>query len=375
VSLRSLLKKAALSSAAIIATLLVLEALVRIFAPQDLRLNFSQWDPYVGFVNIPGMEGVTIHRDYQMRVAINSLGLRDRDIPYEKTKDTYRIGVFGDSFTFGEGVQNSETYPKLLENLLKADGRLNATGTRIEVINFGIGKTGTSHQYAFYQKEGKKYHLDLVILGFLASNDFGDNLAGVFTLQNEQLAHNPAAYSSVRRLQKIVYYLPFYKWLTGHSHLSNLIRIKATHLDDYWRTRKNAETNVAANTGADTDRLKVELTDKLVSAFASEVKQAGGKLLLINLPAKTQRPLLSYAANETPPEYVVLYHRLEKEMDRRRELDRLDLCPIFANFPIEPYYFPNDGHMTALGHQLAAEAIRDYLKPRLIDALKARPSS
>ena len=162
------LKNGAITLVSIVVTLLMLEMMVRVFSPQELRLNFSQWDEYVGFINIPGAEGATVHQDYRMTVSINSKGLRDREIDYPKANNTYRIGIFGDSFTFGEGVQNNETYPKLLENLLNADERLNAFGKKMEVLNFGIGKTGTSHQYAFYRKEGKKYHLDLVIVGFLA---------------------------------------------------------------------------------------------------------------------------------------------------------------------------------------------------------------
>ena len=154
----SFLKNAALFLVSIILTLLISEVMVRMLLPQDLRLNFSQWDEYVGFVNIPGIEGTTVHTDYRMKVQINSHGLRDREIDYKKKEsNTYRIGVFGDSFTFGEGVQNNETYPKVLESLLNADKQLSVSGTRIEVLNFGIGKAGTSHQYAFYRKEGKKY--------------------------------------------------------------------------------------------------------------------------------------------------------------------------------------------------------------------------
>ena len=136
----SFLKNTAIFLMSLLVALLISEAIVRIFAPQDLRLNFSQWDEYVGFVNIPGIEGTTVHSDFRMTVRINSKGLRDREFDYKKEKDTYRIGVFGDSFTFGEGVQNNETYPKLLENLLTADQQLSVLGKKIEVLNFGIGK-------------------------------------------------------------------------------------------------------------------------------------------------------------------------------------------------------------------------------------------
>lgn len=368
----SFLKNAAIVLGSVIVSLLLLEMTIRIVAPQDLRFNFSQWDEYVGFMNIPGIQGVTIHQDYRMAVSINSKGLRDREIDYTKSSGTYRIGVFGDSFVFGEGVQNNETFPKLLENLLNADEQLKVRDGKIEVINFGIGKTGTSHQYAFYRKEGKKYHLDLVILGFLAFNDFDDNYVGVFTLKDDRLTHNPAAYSSIRRLQKIVYYIPFYKWLSAHSHLSNFVRKKVTILDDRWRMNMDTHADVPANTDPEIQQYEVAVTEKLLSEFTREVNQDGARLILVNLPAKGQKPFADYKGNETPPNYVVMYDRVERVLNDNHGPARIDLTPLFSHLPIVPYYFPHDDHMTPLGLELVALGIKNYLEPTLIKELKSR---
>ena len=97
------------------------EFLVRIVSPQDIRFSVTQWDEYLGFWHIPDIEGHTKHRDYTMRVKINSKGLRDKEYAYDRPERTIRIGVFGDSFTFGEGVQNHETYAASLERLFGSD--------------------------------------------------------------------------------------------------------------------------------------------------------------------------------------------------------------------------------------------------------------
>lgn len=363
----SFLKSTGLFVFSLVLTLLILEGMVRIFSPQDLRLNFSQWDEYVGFVNIPGIEGTTIHTDYRMRVRINSKGLRDREFDYKKEPGTYRIGIFGDSFTFGEGVQNNETFPKLLEDLLQADEQLSRSGKKIEVLNFGIGKTGTSHQYALYRKEGKKYDLDLVIIGFLSANDFSDNVPGVFTLKDGQLVHSPANYSSIRKLQKIVYYIPFYKWITAHSHLANLVRKKATQLDDHWRTTARAPLGIIGDAQADKESLTVDITLKLIKEFVSEARRAGTKLMLVNLPAKDHAPYSVQGKNEP---HIVYYHRLEKELKRISGLEIIDMTHLFNRLPVEPYYFTHDNHMTPLGLQLVALGIKDYLKPKLAAELE-----
>lgn len=363
------LKNSAIFIFSVLLTLWVLEGAVRVFTPQDLRLNFSQWDDYVGFVNIPGIEGTTTHTDFHMKVRINSKGLRDREFEYEKEPGIYRIGIFGDSFTFGEGVQNDETYPKLLEDMLRSDEQLSAAGKKIEVLNFGIGKTGTSHQYALYRKEGKKYGLDLVIIGFLGANDFSDNIPGVFALEQGQLIHKPTNYSSIRKLQKIVYYVPFYKWLTAHSHLVNLVRKKATVLDDRWRTAPDAPLAIIGSAQADKEPLAVDITLKLISEFVREAKQAGSKVLLVNLPAKDHAPYSPGGKNEP---HIVYYHQLEKELRKIPGLEIVDLAPLFNKLPVRPYYFEHDSHMTPLGLQLVALGIKDRLKPKLAAQFTAR---
>lgn len=355
----SFLKSIGLFIFSVVLTLLALDGLVRIFSPQDLRFNFTQWDEYVGFVNIPEIEGTTVHSDYLMKVRINSKGLRDREFEYQKEPGTYRIGVFGDSFTFGEGVQNNETFPKLLEDLLRADERLNRADRKIEVLNFGIGKTGTSHQFALYRKEGKKYALNLVIIGFLSANDFSDNVPGVFAMKDGELIHTPTNYSSIRKLQKIVYYIPFYKWLTEHSHLVNLVRKKATLLDDHWRTTARAPLAIIGDAQANKDPLPVDITLKLIKEFVSESRQAGSKLLLVNLPAKDHAPYSAQGKNEP---HIVYYHRLEKELKKISGLEIIDMTHLFNKLPVQPYYFAHDSHMTPLGLQLVALGIKDYLR-------------
>jgi lysophospholipase L1-like esterase len=58
----------------------------------------------------------------------NGLGFREREIP-PKTATRYRIAVVGDSFTWGQGIEEPERFSNVLEQLL---------GPRYEVLNFGL---------------------------------------------------------------------------------------------------------------------------------------------------------------------------------------------------------------------------------------------
>ena len=343
------------------ASLLLAEGLVRIFYPQKLFFSVSQWDPHVGFSNTPGLDGYSRTSEFVMHISINSRGLRDREIDYIKPRQVFRIGLFGDSFTFGEGVQNHESYPKILEELLNRTRSRNGAAKTIEAINFGIGKTGTSHQLAFYQKEGMKYQLDLVIVGFFAGNDFSDNWSGVFYLKGDSLVHQAGTYSRMRRFQRFLYASPGYKWAATHSHLVNLFRKVATILDDRARMRAAASLNEPlAAASADTSSQTVYLTVRLIEEFRRQAQLNGSDFLLLKLPKRRQRPASSYSATDSIPEHVRLCEQLLATL-RQKQIPTLDLIPVFSTLPESTHYFVRDGHMKKLGSQAVARSLQQYL--------------
>jgi lysophospholipase L1-like esterase len=96
---------------------------------------------------------------------INSLGLRDREIRIEKG-DKYRILCFGDSHTFGWGVNVENSWPKKLERYLLANGYEN-----IEVINCGQGGKYTRTYKKYIEKAVPLLKPDLVLVGVLQLDD------------------------------------------------------------------------------------------------------------------------------------------------------------------------------------------------------------
>jgi len=65
-------------------------------------------------------------------VSINSLGYRDREFTVKKPSGVVRIACIGGSTTV-QGVRNEETYPALLEELLRQ-----RFGDRVQVLNLGV---------------------------------------------------------------------------------------------------------------------------------------------------------------------------------------------------------------------------------------------
>lgn len=98
-------------------------------------------------------------------VSINSKGLRDREFAYVKTPGIERILVIGDSVTFGFGVGQDETFPKLLEKMLNA----RSPGSS-EVLNAGIGNYNTRQEAEAYRRELYRYDPDKIVLAFYVND-------------------------------------------------------------------------------------------------------------------------------------------------------------------------------------------------------------
>lgn len=102
--------------------------------------------------------------DFSYTAYINSLGLRDREIPRERS-NAFRIIAIGDSYTYGWGINIEQTWLRLLEQNLKA------AGLNVETINLGKPGSGPPDYAKLAEKAIPLLRPDLVIVGILQGND------------------------------------------------------------------------------------------------------------------------------------------------------------------------------------------------------------
>ena len=116
--------------------LVFLELAVRLIEPRDaLREYFEGHDAVLHHKFIPGARGRHKTLEFDAAYAINSLGLRSGELARDKPPGSKRILMLGDSFTEGNGVQQSETFSSLLQARL--DGA--RVGEKLEIVNAGVG--------------------------------------------------------------------------------------------------------------------------------------------------------------------------------------------------------------------------------------------
>mgnify|MGYP001386815693 CR=1 FL=1 len=101
-------------------------------------------------------------------VAINSHGMRYRDVPLEKKEGTYRVALLGDSFVFGWGVEQSKTFASIFEKELPKYINKN----NVEVLNFGVPGYSTFQEVAKFVAKDHLFKPDAVVVYFI-DNDFG----------------------------------------------------------------------------------------------------------------------------------------------------------------------------------------------------------
>lgn len=117
----------------------------------DFPMN--RYDAELGWAPLEGFRSEAVN--------ITSRGARAaRDYASPKPADTKRIVVIGDSFSFGEGVRDNETYPSQLEALL----------VETEVVNLGVLGHGTDQQLLRLRNSAFDYEPDLILLGFFGPN-------------------------------------------------------------------------------------------------------------------------------------------------------------------------------------------------------------
>ena len=134
-----------------------------------------RWHPSAGYALSPG-----VHHDgrapfdtgrvHGFRTHTNAFGFRSKETAFEKRG--FRIVMLGDSFTFGTGVADEESFSWVLDDLL--DAGPGSAGA--EILNAGTNGSSNVSQINYFRADGVRFDPDLVVLNVYTGNDFDQNL-------------------------------------------------------------------------------------------------------------------------------------------------------------------------------------------------------
>lgn len=330
-----MVKKLLLAIVSLTLALLLAEAGLRLAGIRPLQIRSISQE---NFERVPGMYEPGLHvvsrkiPQLPHEVSVNALGFRGPETTIAPTRP--RILAIGDSFTWGDGVDDDETLPSQLQQML---------GDRVEILNGGVAGSTISDQRQFLER--LLVLRPTAVLLVYSENDLQDLLA------------DPSLSERLRRARRAR------SGWTGvvYSHIRSTAIVElALRAKEAWRSRRlvaRIQDQVAHRHWNDA---LLERYTREVSQMRDELTAKGIRLLVAAYPwpeyvtseETGSIPPLTAALSRVGIDVVDLTEPL-----RRSHLGETDL-----------YLLPYDGHPAAKGYAIAAAALEPHIDRLLAQA-------
>ena len=318
----------ALIAGSLIFFLLMIELVGRVFGLLPTPERMHQFSPTKGYELRPGHEN------------INSHGMRDREYPVAKPRHTFRILAIGDSFTYGQGVAQAETYAKRLEAMLNE--RLGDRGIHFEVLNAGVRGYNTHQEMIHLQEIGLQFDPDLILVGFV--------------LNDAELGH-----LGLKDVRSGLWLIRVKEWMKHNMVSYRFLRNQVKRLIERFKGRGGSSVAPLRLAAKRKPSPGWDLCRKSLKSIAAIAKVRNIPAMLVIFP-------YLYDLDDTYP--FKGEHALVAKSGRESGMKVLDLLPEFMGLePSALWVSPTDGHPNATGHLIAAEEI---YKAMLSQALEVR---
>lgn len=340
------------------------EQRARILAKFDTEVN-DVFDPDLGWAYRPGYRGKLYSN--------NSVGLRGtREYELVPPEPIVRIAAFGDSFVYGSEVGDEDVWTHRLEELLP----------NVEVLNFGVGGYGTDQAFLRYQKQGKEYGNDIVLIGFMTVNlrrnvnvyrrfistDAHVHVKPRFRLgDNGELVLVPMPIESLEDYRRyydrpelitelgeldysyrpFVYENPLYDWSASVRLLAQILELGSRKLLSNRRLYKDGELNPGS------EAFKVTL--RILQEFAAEVEADGAIPIVLMFPG--------YDALKDEPSRRHKYYQPLMSAARDVGIRVADLASAFEDERVtRDTHYQGGGHYSPYSNSLVARYLASYLR-------------
>jgi len=287
----------------------------------------------------------------------NSQGFRDREHHRAKKPGVPRVVILGDSFAFGLGVSDGETFSDHLTKL----------APELEVINLGVAGWNLSQERRLLEMEGLNYSPDLVLVSFV---------------QNDVTSRGIPRIATLPKQEKVTWRA----WLAGNSYLYALGRTAARRHPSV--NKYLAQLGIRSDPGgyeALDDNLRPALRTyppSLVedwNAAWNELlsiqrlcEKRGASLLVASVPPRQALSPETFAATLAE---VIIYR--PEDFDLPKPYRRMgEFCEKHAIPYVNGYerlrhlgsdiYIPYDMHFNAKGHRAFAEILVEPIRQTLL---------
>ncbi len=311
--------------------------------------KIHQYDPLLGWRLVPGSSGVEKRTEFESVYKINAQGFRDdKDYSFENESGKKRVIVLGDSFTFGIGVENAKTIPKLLEKM-----------GDYEVLNFGSSGYDVVQYFLILKEMGMKYNPDAVVFDIYLGNDIEDvnlphpyqwpRLKPYFKEEDGQivLKNSPVPQDGEKEYVRAADYrvknLSFYSKIKWLFNFKTVLLGKNILKQNLYPTLE--KFGLVKSIGDYEENFFI--IEKLLEQTKSLME--GKKIAIMIIPSKN-----------------IKYNYLERkfgekieEIAIRQDIDYVNLVPLIIKEG--DCHYPREGHFNEKGYNLAATALYNLL--------------
>jgi lysophospholipase L1-like esterase len=276
-------------------------------------------------------------------VHINSLGFRGDDVAAEPTRGVPRILILGDSITWGDYVRDEETYVRQTASVLE-----NTLGYRVEVINGGVGDTGSQEQIDILEDSGLQIHPDIVVLGFYLNDSRPPwGFSGELSDRNWVRRHS-------LMVDKAYEKFALWRWVQQQG-AERFAWIDAQHRLD-WKSKHAAFLELARLAQYDWGAAWVEdswkTVDHELTRLEHHARRNGFRVLTLTFPVRFQ---VDAVTREDSPQKTFA------ALAQKHGFSNLDLLPLYRAHAREDIFF-DWCHPTPAMNRTIGAAVADFLR-------------
>ena len=352
-------------------------------------LPVSPWPP-LGMRNYASVDDAVQQYDFECIYHMNRHGLRGPEPP-PKSREKFRILAIGDSYVYGWGVNEAETWVKQLEGLLRGAGR------SVEIINGGAPGNSPVEYAQRAEYLIPEFQPDLVLVCILQGGDIGETPTELRWFPNLSMLIRNWKYRERPPQSSERFFISAEYTRQGNEEMARKIyaeflpaqRLRFDALDE---VVKQSFLEGRLNTGmvegimsmpdwysgmTDARVVRGSVKSKVIAAMLVRIRRISalysGRVFSVLMP---EGPFVNHAA-------ITNWSRLGYEMPSnlygsellegivQRASDKagirlLNLAPAFRQHADDAgLFFVLDTHMTAAGHRLVAERLFEILQQEI----------
>jgi len=316
----------------------------RVLVPERI---WTEYHSVLGWYNEKNKTAFLEKDTWRVEINTNSVGFRGTNEYQESKEDRVtRILTLGDSFVFGWGVEDNQTFSAIAGQ--KED--------HLEVLNLGVSGYGMDQIYLSYKEIGKSYDADYVVVGILpedfwrSTRAFSDaGKAKPFfslSLDGSLVSHNKPVPREVRFSDNQFPNLESYGVVEELLMKSELYKLSKRMILKIGKIMNLVDPNTS---------IEWRLGRVILQNLIEEIHTNGATPIFLIIPP--DRWILS-------PRPTSLRRSIIR-FAKQEAIHMIDLTPHFIEAvnqsSITDYYIKDDWHWTANGHRLVSDIIVQYL--------------